>query len=359
MRSIALSVVFIIVSAFNISAQPLAAYVDIQGQLMVWDHGFIHKIDFLPPTTMKIGRTTVPYLDNSRSFKIYYNGSVKPMNIGFTNAFFVTDNLVAYLNQKSLNVFDRGVTKNLTGVADQYFISDSLVLFLDSYKGEYRAYYNNQIYTVESYIPDSVLSNLKVADNVIAYNNFANIFKIFYHGAVIQQEEYPVSSFDAGRNTVAYVDIDRKFKVFHNGKTAIVEDYAPSSYKVGDNLVAFVSGDGYFKVFYGDSVHTIGFMNPQYQVGDNVIGFRDPGGTFKAFYKGEVTEIENYYPSNYIIQYNSIAFMNTSNTLRLFTEGEAYDVTNAELTNWQLNYDVITYQIGQGIFKVFFKGQEY
>jgi hypothetical protein len=343
----------------SLSAQPLASFVDIQNQLMVWDRGMIRKIDYMPPTTMKVGRTCIPYLDNSRSFKIYYGGSVRSVNIGFTNAFYATDNLVAYLNQKSLNVFDRGVTKNLAGVCDQYFVADSLILFLDSYKGEYLAYYNNQTYTVETYIPDSVLSHLKVADNVIAYDNFANQFRIFYRGAIIGQEEYPVSSFDAGRNTVAYVDADHKFKIFHKGQTFIIDDYAPSSYKAGDDVVAFVSGDGYFKVFYSDSVHTIGFMNPTYQVADNVVGYRDPTGVFKAYWKGTLTELENYYPTNYTIQYNSIAYINSAGTLRLFTEGETYDVTNAELANWQLNYDVITYQIGQSIFKIFYKGMEY
>ncbi len=359
MRSILLSLLAVSCCVYSISAQPLAAFVDIQNQLMVFDKGYIHKADFMAPTTMKIGRSCVPFLDNSRSFKIYYNGSVRAVNNGFTNAFFSTDNLVAFLNQKSLNVFDRGNTKNLTGVCDQYFVADSLILFLDSYKGEYRAYYNDKIYTVESYIPDSTLSHLKVADNVIAFDNFANLFKIFYRGALISQEDYPVASFDAGRNTVAYVDIDHKFKIFHSGQTYVIDDYAPISYKVGDNMVAFVSGDGYFKVFYSDSLRTIGFMNPTYQVTDNILAYKDPGGMFKIFYKGEITEMESYYPNNCTIQYNSVAYINSANTLRLFSEGETYDVTNAELTNWSLNYDVVTYQIGQGIFKIFYKGMEY
>jgi len=340
-------------------AQPLAAFVDIQNQLMVWDKGMIHKADYMPPTSMKIGRTAIPYLDNSRSFKIYYNGSVQSLNSGFTNTFIATDNLVAYMNQKSLNVFDRGVNKNLTGVCDQYFVGDSVILYLDSYRGEYRAYYNGKTFAVESYIADSTLSRLKVVDNIVAFDNFANLFRIFYRGVLIGQEEYPVTNFDAGRNTVAYVDIDRKFKIFHSGQTFVIDDYAPQSYKVGDNLVAFVSGDGYFKVFYGDSLRTIGYMNPNYQVSDNIIAFKDPGGMLKVIYKGVVTEMENYYPNNMTIQYNSLAYINSGGTLRLFSEGEVYDVTNAELSNWSLNYDVITYQIGQGIFKVYYKGNEY
>lgn len=340
-------------------AQPLAAYVDLQNELMVWDRGMVHKVDFLAPNLIKIGRTAIPFLDNSSTFKIYYGGALQKVNAGFTNTFFVTDNLVGYLNQKALNVFDKGVSTNLTPICSQYFIQDSLIFFLDDVKSDYKVYYNGKIQEVESYIPDSTLANIKVSDNIIAYNNFANQFRIFFHGLKISQEEYQVTSFKAGRNTVAYVDADRKFKIFHNGQTFLIDNFPPTSYRAGDDLVAFVSSDGYFKIFYGDSVRTIGYLSSSYQVGDNIVAFKDARNYLEIFYKGDISDMENYYPDNMTIQYNSLAYINQNGTLRLFSEGEAYDVSNAELSSWQLNYDVITYSIGQGIFKVFYKGTEY
>jgi len=359
LRTLAYSILFIVACSADALAQPLSAFTDIQNQLMVWDRGFIRKIDYLPPVSIKIGRVAIPYLDNSRSFKIYYGGGVKTINPGFTNDFFVTDNLVAYLNQKSLNVFDKGVTKNLTGICNQYIVGDSVVLYLDGVKNEYRVYYNGQTYPIESFLPDSVLSAVKVSDNIVAYDNFANQFHIFYRGNLIAQEDFQVYKFDVGRNTVAYVDANREFKIFHNGQTFIIDDYPPQSFACGDNMVAFVSNDGYFKVFYEDSVHALGYFNPTYKVADNVIAFKDPTGYFKVFYKGQVTDLDNYYPTSFTAQYNSVAYVSTNGTLRLFSEGEVYDVTNAELSNWQLNYDVIQYQIGQSVFKVFYKGLEY
>ncbi len=359
MQRILSSLLFLLLFQSVGMAQPLANYVNMQNELMVWDRGMIHKIDFLPPTLIKTGRTAIPFLDNSRTFKIYYGGGLQQINAGFTNNFYVTDNLVGYLNQKALYVFDKGTAKNLTAICDQYFVADSLIFFLDAVKSDYKVYYNGTIQTVESFIPDSTLANIKVSDNIIAYNNFANQFRIFFHGLKIAQEEFQITSFKAGRNTVAYVDADRKFKIFHNGQTFLIDNFPPTSYHAGDDLVAFVSSDGYFKVFYGDSVRTLGYFKPTYQVADNIIAFQDPGGYMKVFYKGDVTDMESYYPTSLTIQYNSIAYVNTSGTLRLFSEGETYDVTNADLAAWQLNYDVITYQIGQGIFKVFYKGNEY
>ncbi len=337
----------------------LASYVDNQNQVMVWDKGFVRKIDFLAPTSMKIGRSAIPYLDNSRSFKIYANSRVTPVNIGFTNAYYATDNLVAFLNQKALNVFENGTVKNLTNVCDQYFVADSVVLYLDSYKGAYKAYYNGKIFNIENYFADSTLSAIKVTDNIIAYNNFANQFRIFYHGELLSQEDYPVSGFEVGRNTVAYVDIDRKFKIFHEGKTMLIDNFPPKSYKAGDNVVAYVSADGYFRIFYADSSRSVGYMSGNYTVTDNIVAFKDQSNYLKVFYKGDVYTVDNYFPNNMTIQYNSLAYVNYGNTLRMFSDGEVYDVTNAELTNWQLNYDVLQYQMGQNMFRIFYKGQEY
>ena len=352
-------ILFLITLSFDIVAQPLSAYTDIQNQVMVWDKGFIHKIDFLPPTSMKIGRTAIPYIDNSSSFKIYYGGGVRTVTAGLTNAYDVSDNLVAFMNAKALSVFDRGTIKNLTGMCNQYYLGDSVLLYLDAIRGEYKVYYNGQTYIIESFLPDSVLSSVKVGDNIIAYNNFANQFRIFYHGTITAQEEYPVSSFDAGRNTVAYVDANRQFKIFHNGQVFVAEDYPPASYTVGDNVIAYVSTDGYFKVFYNDSIRSLGYFNPTYMVKDNIIAYKDPSGYLKVFYKGAITEMENYYPTSIFIQYNSLAYVNSANVLKLFSEGEVYDVTNADVQSWELDYDVVRYQIGQNMFRIFYKGTEY
>lgn len=360
-------VILIICLFGNIThAQPLSAFVNLQNQLMVWDGGLIRKIDYLPPVDLKIGRTAIPYLDNSRSFKIYYGGGMKTINIGFTNEFKISDNLVGFLNASSLNVFDNGDVKNLTRLCRAYYMGDSLIIFLDGIRSEYKAYYNGNIYPVENFLAGNALEALKVSDNIAAYDNYANQFRIFYQGNIIAQENFPISSFEVGRNTVAYVDANRQFKIFHNGKTMIVDDFPPESYQVGDNVVAYVSNDGYFKIFYDDSVQTIGYFRPDYQVGDYVVAYRDGGGYFQAFYKGEVTTLESYYPDSYTVQYNSIAYINRMSVLKLFTAGEVYDVTTLfpanegnQQSNWQLSYDVLKYKVGISMYKIFYKGSEY
>ena len=348
----------LLLCSFSLNAQPLTAYTNLQRQVIVWDNGLLRTVDYLPPTEMKIGRIAIPYLDNSRSFKIYYGGGVRMINAGFTNAFNVSDNLVTFLNAKSLNVFDKGKVTNLSLLCPEYYMGDSLVVFLDGVRTEYKAYYNGTIYPVENYLASSAVTSIKVSDNIAAYNNYARQFRIFYHGNIIPQEETPVNTFNVGRNTVAYTDAGTIFKIWHDGKTITAENFSPQRYDVGDNLVAYVSNDGYFKIFYQDSIYSIGFMRPDYVVGDNVVAFRDNTGYLKVFYKGNIITVDNYYPENMQVQYNSMVYVNRAGVLRMFYAGETYDVTNSTIENFELSYDVLRYRIGENFYRVFYNGQE-
>jgi|SRR5690606_963837 hypothetical protein len=346
-------------------SQPLSVYVNLQNQVMVWDKGAIRKIDYLPPVEIKTGRTTIPYLDNSRSFKIYYKGGTRTINQGFTNEFVATDNLVAFLNARSLHVFEEGNSTHLSSLCKQYYVGDSIVVFLDGIRNEYKAYYDGNIYPIESFLAGDPLSNLKVSDNIAAYDNYAGQFRIFYRGDLISQEAYEVSSFKVGRNTVAYVDANRQFKIFNNGKTIVAEAFPPESYMVGDDVVAYVSNDGYFKICYKDSIQTIGFFRPRYQVEDFIVAYQDASGYFNVFYKGEITALETYFPDNLTIHYNSLAYVNRMNVLRMFSEGEVYDVSTmfsnsaADRNSWQMAYDVLQYKVGSNLYRIFYKGREY
>lgn len=342
------------------TAQPLSVYTNMQNQVMVWDNGLIRKVDYLPPLQTKVGRSAIPYIDNARSFKIYYGGGVKKINAGFTNEFKVSDNLIAFKNNTTLNVFDQGETKELSTYCEQYYMGDSVILFFDGIRSEYKAYYNGEVHPIEGFLASNALEVVKVTDNIAAYDNYANQFRIFWGGQIIAQEDNAVNSFEVGRNTVGYIDINRRFKIFQKGETYILEDFPPNSYQVGDNVVAYVSNDGYFKVFYDNSIESLGFFEPQdYRVIDNMVAYRDQSGYFKVFYKGKIHTLESYYPDKYLMQYHSIAYVNRIGMLRFFSMGELYDVTNAPLETWELTYDVIKYQIGKNMFRIFYKGREY
>jgi len=375
---ITLALLLLSLSGYHSLAQ-LSCYTNFQNLFMVWDNGMIRQIEYLVPTNYKIGRIAIPYIDNSRNFKIYYNGGSTKINDGFTSNYQVTDNLITFQNANALNVWENGKITNLSKYCQQFYTADSLVLFFEGVQKEFKAYYNGQIYPIENFlastntttlfdttaissdldIASGQLPSINVSDNIAAYVNYSGQFRIFYQGHIWEQENNTITSFDVGRNTVGYVDINKAFKIFQNGKTTTIDQFQPYTYATGDNLVAFVGYDNYFKVFYNDSLYTIGYFQPEFKVRDNMVAFKDANGYFKVFYKGQVYTLETYYPTSYRMGYNSIAYRNSSNVLRLFTAGDIYDVTTADVSDWRLDYDVVQYRFGANMYKVFYKGQTY
>lgn len=360
-----------------VNAQPLSAYVDIQRNFTVFDAGMVKKVENLQPLDFKIGKISIPYIDNSRNFKIYSQGNSFKINEGFTNAFQVTDNLVAYFNANALWVWEEGESYLLSGRVEQYYIGDSIVLFFDGVQKEFKAYYDGQIYPIENYLGGSnrlsfdgnVSANMsvgagqlpvaKVSANIAAYVDYAERFRYFKQGQIYTLEDYLVQSFDVGRSVIAYVDANGYFKVFYNGEVVELDSFAPQLYAAGNEMVAFWDHAGYFKIFYKGEVYEVGFFEGNFKVQENVISFSNSSGQFLAFYQGSFYTLENYTPTEVKIGYNSIGFIGAGGALKMFSKGKIYEVSRADLQYWSLDYDVLTYQFGRNLFKVFYEGQTY
>jgi len=372
-----LSLLLLITNVKELYSQPISAFTDIQRNFQIFDQGSKKKIESLLPLDYKIGRIAIPYIDNSKNFKIYSNRHSVKINDGFTNRFEATDNLIAYYNARALWVWENGETYLLTGIAEQSYVSDSLVLYFDGVQKEFKAYYQGEIYPIEDYLGSSnrlsfdgnvtegmsiasgQLPSAKVGPNIAAYVDYSEQFKYFKQGEIHTLESYLIQSFDVGRNIIAYVDGDGYFKILYNDEVQELESFAPQSYAAGNEMVAYIDEAGYFKIFYKNELIEVGYFDAQFQVKDNVIAFSNSSKQFLGFYEGQFYTLENFTPSEIKMSYNSIAFVGSGKALKLFTKGEIHEVTRADIQSWDLNYDVLKYQFGRSMIKVFYEGETY
>jgi hypothetical protein len=338
----------------------LGAYTDLFNKFYVADNGSTTEVEYLAPRDYKVGRTGVAYLDNLGLFKVYRNGIVNKVNTNFTSAFGVSDNFIFYKTQTALHVIDGDVDEELCKSVGDYAVGDSIAFFFDRIKNVLYAYYGGHKMELENNLAVSAFNDYKVSDNIIAYQNFANQFKVVHNGEVQILETQPIKEYAVGRNNIAYLDINGQFKIYQDGQTHQVDAFAPKRYAVGDNIVAYVGYDGYFKIFYEGKSFPIGFFEKRFTVQDNIVAFEDGAGFFKIFYKGNVYDVDNYYPNEYLCQYKSLAYINKGNVLRLFSDGKINDVTTMvnKLDNIALDYDVLRYKVGTNMFRFFVDGQE-
>jgi hypothetical protein len=354
----------ILLSISHAKAQPFSAYTDVRQEFYVFDNGAKQRLEPLQPLVYKIGKQAVAYLDNQRNFKVYRDGNITKLNDLFTSDFQVSDNLVLYRSAKIISVVDGNDNVLLSRLCDRYAMGDSIVLFYDINKQSFNGYYNGKITELETFMNiDSsdfeIGKSVKASDNIGAYNNYNDQFKVYYNNTLEEIENQRVKEFQVGRNTVAYVTINNEFKIFHKGLTYTIDPFAPKSFEVGDDIVAFQGNDGYFKIFYNGNIHTLGYYEPQYKVADRMVSFEDLNGQFKLFYEGEQTWVDNYYPDKMQLGYNSMAYINKANMLRMFSKGKMYDISNISIQDIRLDYDVLQYKVGFNSYRMFYNGENY
>jgi hypothetical protein len=337
-----------------------AAFTDLYNRFYIVDDGTKSELEGLPPQNYAIGRTGIAYIDNIGMFKVYRNGYNNVINRNFTASYQVTDYLITYKTQNSLHVIDDHEEQELTRWAGDYGVGDSIILYYDRVKNILNSFYNGKKYELETNLATEQFSDFKVSDNVIAYQNFMNQFKVFIYGESHVLESQPVLEYKVGRNIVAYLDYNKQFKVYYNGTTTTLDAFPPKSFKVGDGFVAFVGYDGYFKIFYNNQTESIGYFEKNYLVSDFTCAYEDGTGFFKLFHQGKHYEVDNFWPSSLLQNYHSMAYINRGNTLRLFSNGNMYDVTTMvnKLDNAKLNYDVLQYQLGANMFRTFVNGKD-
>lgn len=359
-----LFLLIVLLNFFTAVAQPFSAYNDLRQQFYVFDNGAINQLEHILPIEYKVGRSAVAYLDNQRIFKLYKDGLVTTVNDMYTTNFEVSDNLILYKSANMVSIIDGSDVVLLSKLCNRYAMGDSVVLFYDINRSSFNAYYNGKITELETFLnlrdnDFTFDSTVKVSDNIGAYINYNEQFKVFYNNESVVLENQPVKQFQVGRNIVAYVDINNIFKIYYKGQSFTIDPFAPKSFMAGDDVVAFHGNDGYFKIFYKGNLITVGYYEPRYQVADRVVAFADPNGYFKVFYEGEQTTLDNYFPEKIKAGYNSVVYTNKANTLRMFSKGKVYDITTMSLMDMRLDYDVLQYKVGLNAFKMFYNGHYY
>ncbi len=344
--------------------QPFSAYTNIRNEFFIFDNGSINKIEPLNPVSYKIGRKGIAYLDNQSILKFYKDGMVNTINDMVTTSFDISDNLMMYRSGNRLAIIDGNNAVLLSKLCENFKMGDSVILFYDLNKRSFNGYYNGEIVELESFLNLGANdlkfdSTVKVSDNIGAYINYNDQFKVFFNKQSEVLENQAVKEFQVGRNTVGYIDINNIFKVYYKGQSFVIDPFAPKSFMVGDDLVAYQSNDGYFKIFYKGNLFTIGYYEPKYQVSDRLVAFEDLNGYFKIFHEGIQTQIDNYYPEKILIGYNSMAYVNKNNFLRLFSNGKMYDISSMSINDYRLDYDVLQYKVGFNSYKIFFNGEFY
>jgi hypothetical protein len=333
-------------SSLSLKAQNLAAYSDYKNYFFTFDKGQTKEAEYLPVQSFQVGGNSIAYIANNSSLKAYYQGKIMTLSDGIITKFQASDYLVSFSINQMLSVFDNGKVSPLTSFAESYSTGDSLVAFYDDRNRKFNIYYNSNIAMLEDGMTQAPVQTFKMGDNIFAYVNYLNEFKLFYRGESIKLMTVNRSlPYDAGKNVVAYCNDSYGFSAFYKGTTYDLETFQPKSFAVGDDMIAYVTTNEELNVFYDGKTQLLcSFDPPFYKVADSLIVYNERE-KFKVFYRGQSYTLENYIPTDFRVDFNTVAYLDQQGRLKTFCGGKTTLVTNSRIDQFDLYRNVIRYRV--------------
>lgn len=182
----------------------IVAYISSRTQdFRIFYGGENHIIEtFSSGGSFRAGKDVVAFVNNADSrFRIFFKGEVIDAEDFPPESFVAGDGIVAYVDHTgSFRIFSEGMTETISSVKpDFYRVQDGMVLYGE--RGYFKVWTDNEIYTLETFIPNE-------------------------------------KEIQADWNTIVYIDLNRNVKVFQNGETKVLTyDLAESVHLYRDVIV--------------------------------------------------------------------------------------------------------------------------
>lgn len=356
---------FLVIVSVQAQSQCIAPVNDLTNQQFVWDNGNRVFLEALQPKTIVTGKDYLAYVNfNGSRTKLYYGG--KTYNLCDNEAaIYRTDNWFLYKNFTNIVVLYNGKMTSLDRLANnEFWYADSLIVW-NGTLGQVRYFYNGVNEQLEAFPLQDVnpgddvhVSNGKIADNLFAYVDQSNNFKVFYHGQKITLETYAPQSYVVDRDMVMYLDYNSNFKFFYKGESIETSINNITNYWTGERFLAYYNLQGQLTVWYNGEEKTLAQDRPKsLLVKENMIAFVDQGNHFWVWYNGELTMLDSNPVSNYKIDNDILVYQDQYGRLQGYYFGQPIAISDQIVSSYNLFNETITYQLVRGEIKVWCKGK--
>ncbi|MDX2002752.1 MAG: hypothetical protein SFW35_09990 [Chitinophagales bacterium] len=334
----------------------MAAYQDFRQFFFIYDNGKVFQQEFQIIQNFQVGARYIAYVDYNSDFKVYFSGGTVTQIQRFAPASYtVTDEMVVYLNAGNFLFAIYNNQQYELGQVKAYSFGDSVIVFKDIFDTDW-VFFDGKTTQLEN----RNIIDIAASDNLVAYFDFSDQFKVWYHGQVLVLEQgVAPSSFIVNRNIVAYVDYLGGFKVFSKGHTYKLDSFAPKEYKTGEDFVAYIDQNNTFKVFTEGKEVELSTIPPRYwEIKEDVLVFVDNNNFFYAYYKGKVQRLENYVPASYQIDDGIVVYPDLDRRLHGYVNGQFQQVSGGEVTNlFKLTNQAVFFNRVQSQNKLFCNGK--
>ena len=364
MKTILLGValIFFIGSAVG---QCVVPYYDVTNQFYAFDKGETHFLDPSIPTSFKVGKNYVAYINSNNSrVRLYYAGKVYTVCENSAD-YWATDNWFVYKNFSSLGVLYNNQLKAIDNmVLSNYWIGDSILAWL-TINNEVKVFYNGQARIIDYFTVGArtnragdVVANARMGTNIFAYVDQASMFKVFYQGEIKQLETYTPNFYITGKDMVAYIDNSNNWKFFDKGQSYETHTFGTTRTWMGEGFFAYNTISKQLAVWYNGEEAVLAQDVPKsVTVQRNMIAFTDKSNNFYVWSNGALELLERFQPLSVKAYRNLVVYQDLDGRLKGYYYGKQINVSDQIVTTYELYNETVIYSLVRGETTIWCNGQ--
>lgn len=360
MKKIAL-LLFLLISIGNISAQEFwgfGPFTNLQGYFKVFHNGVVRQLEYLPVKSYQLGDNLLAYIDNKGDVKVFQGENVK-MLAGIANNYSVSDNILVFNQGPVTSVWKDGKGQLLTNFGRRYVVTDSLVVFEDTQFNTVRVWYNGEIKDLYAVIGDVYLPNA-VGDNVIAFKAGGGTHFVFHSGQFYELDTYRESvKFSCGRDIAAFNDpIHMSFAIYEKGQFLDLDPMHAKKFIAGISCVTYVDQNLNLQYYKNGNLKTLSNYSPDYWDANDHMVIWGEGDLFQVWDGKEIVTAAYYKPERWVIKNNVVAFKNQMNGVDCVINGQVINITNEPVIDFYISGEMVVVELANKSFLAYTGGRK-
>ena len=208
-----------------------------------------------------------------------------------------------------------------TDIASPISVGDNIVAFKDN-GNVYKIFWRGEIYEFDTWHNPI---DMKAGVDIVVFNDpIAGTFTIFENGEFLDVEEFKMQEYAAGRGFIAYVNLNNDLVVYQDGETEILTNFGASYWEVKDDVIVWTENMRTYAYVDGTKTEIAQVPLEDIEIKNATVVFKNAIGGVDAFVDGKIKNLTAQLDAEFEIYGNSVLVELFNRSFIVYKEDRIY-----------------------------------
>jgi hypothetical protein len=348
-----------IILFFNFSFAQIAPFLDFNNYFRTFHKNSFRQLEFQRVNSFEATDNIIVYNDFRGDFRVFENDKVQTLtnqNVSYK----VSDNQLAWNIGPTLFCLKNSQKVLLTTFANNYYTSDSLIVYEDTRFNSVHVKTENNIIQLYQVTGDLYMPT-KIGDNTVVFKDNGDFYKFYWNEKIYDFAVYsrPID-FSCGMDVICFNDpIHQSFAVFDKGEILDIESMFAKKYKAIRDAVVYEDQQGnLWRYSNGEKEALSNFGVSSWEAVDDIIVWVE-NNTFNCYANGQKKIISYFVPIDYKLKNNTLVYRNNMGGANVYHNNKILEITNQQNSVYNIYGNVVLVELFNKAFIVYYEGKIY